>query len=147
MQIIRKNIYLILAVLITVIAILPLFHSGFFPIHDDEQIGRLYELNYSLESLHIPPRISQNLGFGYGYPFFNFYPSFVYYVAEIFLVLGFGYIASIKLMIGVGFIFSSVFMYLFSRKYVGDLGGLSSGDTLYICSISQCGCLCQGSSS
>lgn len=124
MKIIKKNIFLILVVAFTVVAILPLFHNGFFLIHDDEQIGRLFELNYNLESFHFPPRISQNLGFGYGYPFFNFYPSFVYYVAEIFVLLGIGYISSIKIMIAIGFIFSAVFMYLFSKQYVGQLGAL-----------------------
>ena len=124
MEIIKKYKFLILVILFTFVAVLPLMQPGFFPIHDDEQVGRLYELNYALESLHFPPRISQNLGFGYGYPFFNFYPPFVYYVAQLFVFLGFGYIASIKIMIGIGFILSAVFMYLFSRKYVGDLGGL-----------------------
>lgn len=130
MQLVRKNIFLILVIVLTIFAVLPLFHHGFFPMHDDEQVARVYELNYALENFHIPPRISQNLGFGYGYPFFNFYPSFAYYVSELFVLIGFGYITSIKLMIAVGFILSAVFMYLFSRKYVGDLGGLVAA-TLY----------------
>ena len=46
--------------------------------HDDEQIARLYDLNQALSEGQFPPRISPNLGFGYGYPFFNFYPSFAY---------------------------------------------------------------------
>jgi hypothetical protein len=124
MNILRKNLFLILAILFTIVAILPLFNQGFFPIHDDEQVSRLYELNYALESLHIPPRISQNLGFGYGYPFFNFYPSFIYYVAQVFVFLGFSYIVSIKIMIAIGFILAAIFMYLFSKQYLGNLGGL-----------------------
>jgi len=124
MNIIRKNIFLLLTVFTVLIAIMPLFNQGLFPMHDDEQVGRLFELNYNLESLHIPPRISQNLGFGYGYPFFNFYPSFIYYVAEIFVLLGFSYIVSIKIMIAIGFILAAVFMYLFSKQYIGELGAL-----------------------
>lgn len=124
MLILKKYIFIILAVLLTFFAIRALFNPGFFPIHDDEQIGRLFELNYSLESLHIPPRISQNLGFGYGYPFFNFYPPFVYYFAEVFKLIGFSYIDSTKIMIAFGFIFSSFFMYLFSKEYWGKWGGL-----------------------
>lgn len=132
-NILKQNIFLIIAILITIFAIMPLFNPGFFPIHDDEQVGRLFELNYSLESGHFPPRISQNLGFGYGYPFFNFYPSFVYYVAQIFVFLGFGYIVSIKLMIALGFILSSVFMYLFAKNHVGKIGALvASAFYLYV---------------
>ena len=47
-----------------------LFHSGFYPMHDDEQIARLFDLNQALMAGNIPPRIAPNLGFGYGYPFF-----------------------------------------------------------------------------
>lgn len=107
-------------------AINPLLQPGFFPIHDDEQVGRLYELDQSLKAGHFPVRISQHLGFGYGYPLFNFYPSFVYYVAEIFVLLGFGYISSIKLMIGLGFLLASFFMYLFAKEYFGRYGGIIS---------------------
>jgi uncharacterized membrane protein len=131
MIILRKNLFLILAIVFTFVAILPLLHSGFFPMHDDEQVGRLFELNYDVTSLHIPPRISQNLGFGYGYPFFNFYPSFVYYVAEIFVLLGFGYITSIKIMIAIGFVLSAIFMYLFSKEHLGEIGAFIAS-VLYI---------------
>src|SRR3989344_735683 len=124
MKNLKNNLFLILSVFFSLFAIISLFHPGFFPIHDDEQIARLFELDYALESFHFPPRISQNLGFGYGYPFFNFYPSLFYYFAEIFVILGFSFISSTKIAIAVGFILSAVFMYLFSRKYLGDLGGL-----------------------
>lgn len=131
MKFLKKHIFLILAISFTFFALMALFHPGFFPIHDDEQIGRLHELNYDLVTLHIPPRLSQNLGFGYDYPFFNFYPPFVYYFAEIFKVSGFSYIDSTKIMIAFGFIFSAIFMYLFSKEYFGKLGGLVSA-VLYI---------------
>lgn len=119
----RYSFYILLAAL-TFFAVAPLFQQGFFPIHDDEQVGRLYELDQSLKAGHFPIRISQNLGFGYGYPLFNFYPSFIYYIAEIFVLLGAGYIASIELMIGLGFILAAFFMYLFSKEYLGKYGGI-----------------------
>jgi len=114
----------ILVFLLTIFAILPLFQPGFFPMHDDEQVGRLYELDNAVKSGHIPPRIATNLGFGYGYPLFNFYPSFVYYIAEVFVLLGFSYIVSIKLMIALGFLAAAYFMYLFAREYFGEVGGV-----------------------
>ncbi len=126
MKKLKKNIFLFLTVAVTFFAIWALLNPGFFPIHDDEQIARLFELNLALESGHIPPRISQNLGFGYGYPFFNFYPSFAYYFAEIFVLFGFSFITSTKLMIASGFILSASFMYLFSRRFLGELGGFIS---------------------
>lgn len=126
----RLNIFfppyvaIIIVCLLTFFAMMPLFHAGFFPIHDDEQVGRLYELDNAVNNGHIPPRIATNLGFGYGYPLFNFYPSFVYYVAEVFVMVGFSYITSVKLMIALGFISAAVFMYLFAKEYLGVLGGI-----------------------
>ncbi len=119
----KYSIYILLTAL-SFFAIAPLLQPGFFSIHDDEQVGRLYELDQSLKAGHFPVRISQNLGFGYGYPLFNFYPSFVYYIAEVFVLVGFGYIASIEMMIGLGFLLASFFMYLFSKEYLGKWGGL-----------------------
>lgn len=100
----------------------PLFQTGFFSMHDDEQVGRLYELDQSLKAGHFPVRITQNLGFGYGYALFNFYPPFVYYLAELFVLVGFGYIVSIKLLIGFGFVLSGITMYMFSREYIDKWG-------------------------
>lgn len=124
MAILKTNLFLILAVILGVFAIIPLFHSGFFPIHDNEQIGRLYELNQALTSGQFPVRITQNLGFGYGYLLFNFYPPFVYYFSEIFKLIGFSFISSIKIMIISGFLLSSFFMYLLTKEFFGKYGGL-----------------------
>jgi hypothetical protein len=126
MQFLKKISGLFLALLLCFWAVKPLFAPGFFPIHDNEQIARLFDLNQALSFWNIPPRIAPNLGFGYGYLFFNFYPPFVYYIAEIFKVIGFTYIGSTKIMIGLGFLLASFFMYLFSKEFFGKLGGLTS---------------------
>lgn len=120
-----KNILpFIIIILLVIPSVLPLFNSGFFTMHDDEQIARLFDLHASLQAFHIPPRIVPNLGFGYGYPFFNFYPPFAYYVGELFHLVGFGYIDSTKLMLVTGYILSAVFMYIFAKEFFGRLGGV-----------------------
>src|SRR3990167_8782287 len=116
MKIINNHLFLIIAIFLSIFALIPLMHPGFFPIHDDEQIGRLFELNQALRQGQFPVRIDQNLGFGYGYLLFNYYPPFIYYFAEIFKLLGFSFINSIKLMIISGFFLSSLFMYLFGKN-------------------------------
>ena len=122
-----KNILPILVVLgFLYIAIKPLLMPGFFTIHDDEQVGRLYDLHLDVVTGHLPPRLSQNLGFGYDYPLFNFYPSFIYYVAEVYHLVGFSYIVSIKLMIVTGFILAALAMYFLSKEYFGKLAGVIS---------------------
>lgn len=105
-------------------AIRPLFHSGFFPMHDDEQIARLYELHQTLSTGQFPPRWVGNLGFGYGYPLFNFYPPLVYYLGEVFYLLGFSLIDSTKIVMGLGFFLSGILMYLLAKEFFDKIGGL-----------------------
>src|SRR5258708_38073085 len=120
----KKYIDFLLIILLVSFTFSPLFVPGWFPVHDDEQIGRLFELNKDVTAGQLPPRLAQDLGFGFDYPLFNFYPSFVYYVAEVFHLFGFPFITSTKLMIGFGFILAGIFMYLFAREYVGRIGGI-----------------------
>lgn len=103
-----------------------LLSPGFFSIHDDEQIARLFELDMSLKAGQIPPRWVENLGFGYGYPLFNFYPPFVYYLGEIFHTMGFSFINSTKLVILSGFVFSAFFMYLWVKNHFGKIPAIFS---------------------
>lgn len=107
-------------------AIRPLFHSGFFPMHDDEQIARLYELHQALSTGQFPPRWIPDLGFGYGYPFYNFYPPLVYYFGEIFYLLGFSLIASTKIVMALGFLLSGLFIYFLAKEFFGKIGGVIS---------------------
>jgi hypothetical protein len=120
----KKYIDLFLIIFFLCFTISPLFTPGWFPIHDDEQIGRLFELHKDVVTGQLPPRLAQDLGFGFDYPLFNFYPSFVYYIAEIFHLAGFGYIDSTKLMIGLGFLLAGIFMYIFTKEYTGRVGGI-----------------------
>jgi hypothetical protein len=126
MEIFKKIAPIIAIIALSWWALIPLFHQGFYPMHDDEQIARLYDLDQALSEGNFPPRIAPNLGFGYGYPFFNFYPSFAYYVGEIFHLIGFSFIDSTKLMLASGFIFAAIFMYVFVKDVFGKLGGLVS---------------------
>src|SRR5260221_8591212 len=105
-------------------ALKPLLVSGFFPIHDDEQIARLYELHKVLLDGQIPPRWVPDLGFGYGFPLYNFYPPLFYYVGEIFHLLTFSFITSTKIALGVSFVLSAVFMFLWVKDRFGRLAGI-----------------------
>src|SRR5580698_604203 len=124
MNLLKKYIDILIIVVLLTFTLLPLFQPGFFPMHDDEQIGRLYDLNKDIVNGQFPPRMAQDLGFGFDYPLFNFYPSFVYYIGEVFHLMGFSLITSTKLMLGLGFILAGVFMYFFSRQYIGRIGGI-----------------------
>jgi len=114
----------LLLVFLSLFAIYPLFHPGFFPMHDDEQIARLQQLILAINNWQIPPRWVPDLGFGYGFPLFNFYPPLVYYLGYLFHLVGFSLINSTKLVMGLGFIFSAFFMFLWVRKHYGMLAGI-----------------------
>lgn len=120
----KKYLGLLFVLILSFWAIQPLFHSGFFPMHDDEQIARLYQLHLALSSGQFPPRWIPDLGFGFGYPFYNFYPPLVYYLGEIFNLLGFSLIISTKIVMAMGFILSGFFMYLLVKEWFEKSGAL-----------------------
>ena len=126
-MIIIKNIFPILIVLIlSFFSIKPLLMSGFFPIHDDTQVARVYEMGKALSDGMFPVRWVQDLGYGYGSPTFNFYAPLAYYVGGFFNVLGFDALVSTKIMMIIGIILSGVFMYLLANELWGKIGGLVS---------------------
>ncbi len=90
--------------------------------HDDQHIARLFLLHTGLEQGEIYPRWVDGLGFGFGYPLFNFYPPLVYYVAEMFHLLGASLVWSIKLTFITGFVVAAVGMFFFAKRYVGVWG-------------------------
>lgn len=101
----------------------PFFIHGFFPMHDDTQVTRVFEMAYSLRDGLFPVRWVNDLGYGYGYPIFNFYAPLSYYVGSIFAIFGFSALISTKIMIGIGFILSGISMYLLAKVFWGKLGG------------------------
>src|SRR3989344_8168557 len=127
-MIIIKNIFPILIVLIlSFFSIKPLLMSGFFPIHDDTQVARVYEMGKALSDGMFPVRWVQDLGYGYGYPIFNFYAPLAYYVGGFFNVLGIDALVSTKAMMVLGIVFSGIFMYFLAREFWGEAGGVISG--------------------
>ena len=105
-------------------ALFPLFQSGFFSMHDFQQVTRLFELDKTLMGGSFPVRWTEGLGFGFGYPLFNFYPPFVYYLGEVFHLIGFGFIDSIKIVWGVALVGSALAMYFLAKEFFGKIGGV-----------------------
>lgn len=121
---------LILLLIITIPLFASLLNNFYFPMHDDQHIARLYLLDNAIHQGYYFPRWVDMLGFSFGYPLFNFYPPFIYYLAELFRLVGFSLVWSIKLMIITGFLLSALGMFLFARKKIGLWGGLLAA-TLY----------------
>lgn len=126
MNFIKKISPFLLIILLSYFAIRPLLVSGFFPIHDNTQVERVFEMSKSLRDGMFPVRWVSDLGYGYGYPIFNFYAPLAYYVGGFLVLSGFNALTATKIMMGVGILFSGLFMYLFAKEFWGKLGGLVS---------------------
>ena len=112
----KNSLIFILLACIALPTYLALFHPGFFSMHDDAQVQRTYEVQKAIHDGMFPVRWSQDLGYGYGYPMFNFYAPFIYYLGTVFYSLGFSAIISTKIVFFIGIILSGFGMFLLARK-------------------------------
>jgi len=119
--------------IVVLLALLPYFHTGFFPTHDGEwAVVRLTDMFRLLKDGQIPPRFSGNLNFGYGYPLFNFAYPFPYYLGVLIHSLGVGFVSTIKIIFAGSVVVSAIGMFLLSKSFwKSTLAGLISS-ILYV---------------
>src|SRR5258706_13935597 len=79
---------LVVVILFGLFAAKGLIGSGYFNIHDDLQMMRQLEMEKCFLSLQIPCRWGPDMGYGFGFPLFNFYPPLPYFFGEIFRLFG-----------------------------------------------------------
>ena len=116
----------ILLLALSIFAALPFFHSGFFIIHDNTQVQRTFEMARSLSDGMFPVRWVADLGYGYGYPIFNFYAPAFYYISGFLTALGLNALLSTKLTAIFAILLSTVSMYLLAKEFWGRWGGILS---------------------
>lgn len=105
-------------------SIFDLLKPGYFSMHDDLQIFRLYELDKCVQDGQLPCRWIPDGGFGYGYPMFHFYPPLPYYPAEAMSLFGVSLFSSIEIMFILSLLLSGYFMYFLASEFFGGLGGI-----------------------
>jgi len=120
----------LLLLIITIPTFTSLLNGQYFSIHDNQHIVRLYLLDQGIRRGYLYPRWVDTLSFGFGDPLFNFYPPLVYYLGEVFHLLGFSLIWSVKLVFILGFIIAAWSMYWLVKEYWGRLAGFL-GATIY----------------
>jgi len=103
---------LILVTLLTIPAFYKLLAPGYFPMHDDLQAFRVYEMDRCLDDFQIPCRWVPDAGYQYGYPQFNYYPPLPYYLGALLHRVGIQYIDSVKILFIAGYILSALAMYV-----------------------------------
>ncbi|MEK7166016.1 MAG: hypothetical protein AAB874_04390, partial [Patescibacteria group bacterium] len=126
MDIFKKILPLIIVLIISVPVVYPLSRPGFFPMHDDTQPTRVAQMAKAIADGQFPVRWVSDLGYGYGYPLFNFYAPLPYYVGAAAHLLGMNLISATKLMFGIGMLLAPITMYLLAASWWGKRGGLLS---------------------
>ena len=116
----KKNIvWITLVILLTVPTFWKLVRPGFFPMQDDLQAFRIYEMDKCFDDGQIPCRWVPDAGYRYGYPQFNYYPPFVYYVGALLHRVGFQYIDAVKILFILGYIVSALTMFILVDSLLG----------------------------
>ena len=105
----------VLLIAVSLPAIYQIITPGYFPIHDDTQVARVNQMYKALSAGQFPVRWVPDLGYGYGYPIFNFYNPLPYYFGSLFMFFGLDALLAAKMMFIFPIILSGLTMYLFSK--------------------------------
>ena len=113
------------AVLCGLLAGSSLLQPGFYDSHDGLlNVHRLFELEKCLADGQIPCRWVPDMGAGYGYPLFNFYPPLASHIAVAFRGLGAGILDAVKWTMLLALVLGSVSMFGLARSFFGTSGGI-----------------------
>lgn len=116
----------ILLVVLFIPAFLDTISVGYYPMHDDLQVMRHLVMDKCFRDVQIPCRWSEDLGYGYGYPLFNFYPPLPYLFGQIIHWIGFSFVDTVKVLVVLNFLVSGFFMYILAKEFWGKWGGVIS---------------------
>lgn len=97
---------------------------GFFEIHDPLHAARMGEMLVALQDMHIPPRWSQNFGYGYGIPLFEFYAPLPYFIGALLLSVGLSLSLSFKLLFFIPSLIAILGAYLLGKRLYSSPMGL-----------------------
>lgn len=120
-KILQTKFLIILLILLTIPTFWTMIRPGFFPMQDDLQAFRVFEMDKCFQDFQIPCRWVPDMGYQYGYPQFNFYSPSVFYLGEVFHLFGLQFIDSVKLLFILGFILSALTMFLFLQSIFGRM--------------------------
>lgn len=124
MMVVRKIFPFVAIILLSYWSIQPFFLPGFFTVHDDTQVARVYEMSKALSDGMFPVRWVVDLGYNYGYPLFNYYAPLAYYTGGFTTMVTMDALLSTKIMMVLGIILAGIGMYLLAREFWGRGGGL-----------------------
>ena len=101
-------------------------NNEYWIMHDDLQMMRQLEMEKCFTDGQFPCRWVPDMGYGFGFPLFNYYPPLPYLFGQIFRTFGFTFNLTVKLTFALGIIFSGISMYFLAKEFFGKWGGLIS---------------------
>lgn len=117
--------WLALLVAVVLAARSMLFTPGlYYNMHDDLQMMRQLEMEKCFADGQIPCRWVPDMGYGFGFPLFNFYPPLPYLIGEVVRLFGFSFVSTAKILFALSFLISGVGMYLLAHRFFGKFGGV-----------------------
>ena len=127
----KKVFSLICIVFLSLCAVKPLFAPGYFPMHDDTQIARVIVMGNALKDGQFPVRMVADLGYGLGYPIFNFYGPLPYYIGGSLYAMGLDSVTSTKIMFGIGAVIAPIGLFILLSSVFGSASALA-GSILFL---------------
>jgi uncharacterized membrane protein len=123
---IKGNSTVLIYLVLSIFSILPFFSNGFFKVHDDTQVVRIYEMSKALSDGMFPVRWVEDLGYGFGYAIFNFYSVLPYYLGGLITNLGIDVLLSTKIVFAGALVLSGISMFVLVKDIFGKLPALAS---------------------
>lgn len=124
---VKKITPFIIVIILAVISVLPLLHSGLIPTHDGEyHVVRFYEFDKTLRAGSLYPRWAEDFNNGFGIPLFNYVYPLPNYIASLLHFFGTSFIDAFKLNMFLASILGAIFFYLWAKEFWGKLGAVVS---------------------
>lgn len=120
----KRIVIIVASVIVLTPAVFNLLGPGYFNMHDDLQVMRLFEMGKCFNDGQIPCRWVPDMAWGYGQPMFNFYSAFPYYFGYVLKILfSLSFMGTVKLMFIASFVIAFIGMY----KLVSNMWGRFAG--------------------
>jgi uncharacterized membrane protein (UPF0136 family) len=122
----KENIWLWVIIGLSGLILWPLFVKGYFPHQDDLQVMRIFEMRKCFTDLQIPCRWVADMGFGNGFPLFNYYGVLPYYLGAVFSFI-LSYVNSAKILFFIPLLLGGISMYFLGKELFGKKAGFVAG--------------------
>lgn len=103
------------------------FDPRMFDFHDDTQAARIQQFALNIKAGMIPPRVAPDLSFGLGFPVFNFYAPFSYWITTAIHLIGVPIPIAIKTSFLLAIVSAFIAMYLFLQRFFSEEASLLGG--------------------